>query len=87
MTKSSFNRAIKKLGYHPYKLVVKYLRDTEIFIIIGNICRHKLNPADIPRRLAMSNYVIQKNTSDPSWLSKLWTSDEANFNLNGIIFG
>lgn len=32
----------------------------------------------------MCNYVIQKNTSDPSWLPKLWTSDEANFNLNGI---
>jgi hypothetical protein len=33
----------------------------------------------------MCNYVIQKNASDASWLPKLWTSDEANFNLNGNI--
>ena len=34
MTKSSFNRAVKKLGYHPYKLVMKYVkvRSKNIFI-------------------------------------------------------
>ena len=47
--------------------------------------RHKLSPADVPRRLAMCESIIQKNANDPSWLPKLWTSDEANFNLNGKI--
>ena len=69
MTKSSFNRATKKLGYHPYKLLL----------------RHKLNPADIPRRVSMCQHIIQQNDDDPSWLSNLWTSDEANFNLNGVV--
>ena len=69
MSKSSFNRGIKKLGFHPYKL----------------ICKHKLKEADIPKRLAMCNYILSKNDDDPQWLSNLWTSDEANFNLNGLV--
>ena len=86
MTKSSFNRAVQKLNYHPYKLITKYVFSRED-IHLDYFCyiRHKLSPADVPRRLAMCESVIQKNVDDPSWLPKLWTSDEANFNLNGKI--
>ena len=69
MSRSSFNRGIKKLGYHPYKLIYK----------------HKLKEADIPKRLDMCNFITRKYDEDPNWLSKLWTSDEANFNLNGLV--
>ena len=31
----------------------------------------------------MCDFVLQKNAADPTWLPNLWTSDEANFNLNG----
>ena len=29
MTKSSFNRAVQKLNYHPYKLITKYVFSNE----------------------------------------------------------
>ena len=69
MSKSSFNRGIKKLGFHPYKLIYK----------------NKLKPCDFPRRVAMCNHVLTRNGEDQTWLNNLWTSDEANFNLNGIV--
>ena len=33
----------------------------------------------------MCTAVIEKNNTDPTWLPNLWTSDEANFNLNGLV--
>ena len=32
----------------------------------------------------MCQHILYKSNTDPTWLSNLWTSDEANFNLNGI---
>ena len=31
----------------------------------------------------MCQHILQKNQTEPNWLDNLWTSDEANFNLNG----
>ena len=69
MSKSSFNRGIQKLEFHPYKLIYK----------------HKLKEADYPKRLAVCQEVLRKNQEDPNWLPNMWTSDEANFNLNGLV--
>ena len=46
--------------------------------------RHKLKPTDFPRRIAMCQDILTKSNVDPTWLPNLWTSDEANFNLNGF---
>ena len=69
MSKSSFNRGIKKLGFHPYKMVH----------------RNALKESDFPRRLEMCRFIVEKNEAEPNWLKNLWTSDEANFNLNGVV--
>jgi hypothetical protein len=34
--------------------------------------------------MAMCQQILQQSSADPAWLPNLWTSDEANFNLNGI---
>ena len=84
MSKSSFNRGIKKLGYHPYKLVYKYYINIVLKIISYNVQpRNKLKEADYPKRLTMCQQILTKADADPAWLNNLWTSDEANFNLNG----
>ena len=31
----------------------------------------------------MCQQILTKADADPAWLNNLWTSDEANFNLNG----
>ena len=86
MTKSSFSRGIKKLGYHPYKLIYKYYFELILYVLnINKYLRNKLKPSDFPRRLAMCQHILQKNTDDPTWLPNMWTSDEANFNLNGTM--
>ena len=75
----------KKLGYHPYKLVYKYYKVTKLNIFINVLLRNKLKEADFPKRLSMCQLILTKADADPAWLSNLWTSDEANFNLNGKI--
>ena len=69
MSKSSFNRGVKLLHFHPYKLQR----------------RHILNPGDKVKRVTMARHVLQKNTSNPNWLANLWMSDEAVFSLNGNV--
>lgn len=69
ISKSSFQRGIKLLGFHPYKLHY----------------RHVLKAGDKIKRVAMAQYVINKHASDPAWLSNLWMSDEAIFSLNGNV--
>ena len=34
----------------------------------------------------MCQFILDKTETDPTWLDNLWTSDEANFNLNGKIY-
>ena len=57
-----------------------------IFFLFIFYCRHKLKESDYPRRLLMCQNILQRADADPSWLSNIWTSDEANFNLNGKYF-
>ena len=45
--------------------------------------RKQLKEADFPKRLYMCQQILSKADMDPNWLGNLWTSDEANFNLNG----
>ena len=54
-----------------------------VMLVMILYLRHKLKESDFPRRLAMCQYILQKAETDPTWLSSIWTSDEANFNLNG----
>ena len=69
MSKSSFQRGVKMLGFHPYKLHY----------------RHVLKPGDKAKRVAMAEYVLNKHTNDQTWLNNLWMSDEAVFSLNGNV--
>ena len=32
----------------------------------------------------MCQHILEMSNTDPTWLPNMWTSDEANFNLNGI---
>ena len=70
MSKSSFQRGAKLLGFHPYKLHY----------------RHILKPADKVKRVTMCQQVLNKFASDPTWLDNVWMSDEAVFSLNGMLF-
>ena len=69
MSKSSFQRGAKLLGFHPYKLHY----------------RHILKPADKVKRVTMCQQVLNKFASDPTWLDNVWMSDEAVFSLNGNV--
>ena len=69
MSKSTFNRGVKILGFHPYKLHR----------------RHVLKPNDMVRRVTMARYVLDKVAADPEWTKNVWMSDEAVFSLNGNV--
>ena len=69
MSKSSFNRGVKKIGFHPYKLHR----------------RHALKAGDKIKRVAMARHVLDINSRNPDWLKNLWMSDEAVFSLNGNV--
>ena len=69
MSKSSFQRGTKLLGFHPYKLHY----------------RHVLKPSDKLRRVSMCQHVLEKYTTNPDWLNNVWMSDEAVFSLNGQV--
>jgi hypothetical protein len=69
ISKSSFQRSSKQLGFHPYKLHR----------------RHTLKAGDKIRRVAMAQYVLNKHGTDPDWLNNVWMSDEAVFSLNGNV--
>ena len=55
MSKSSFQRGTKLLGFHPYKLHY----------------RHILKPADKVKRISMCQHVLHKYTMDPTWLDNV----------------
>ena len=65
-SKSSYNRMTKRLKYHPFKPVR----------------RHKLYPADLPRRLQFCNWLTERTDEE---MLNLLVSDEANFQLNGNV--
>ena len=69
ISKSSFNRGVKLLGFHPYKLHR----------------RHVLKPGDKVKRVNMVNHVLAKVEENPNWIKNLWMSDEAVFSLNGNV--
>ena len=69
ITKSSFNRGVKLLDFHPYKLHR----------------RHLLKPGDKVKRVAMARHVLDIHNRKPDWLNNLWMSDEAVFSLNGNV--
>ena len=69
MSKSSFNRGVKLLDFHPYKLHY----------------RHALKPGDKVRRSTMCQHVLDRHANTPNWLDNLWMSDEAVFSLNGNV--
>lgn len=69
MTKSSFNRGVKLLGFHPYKLHR----------------RHVLKAGDMVKRVTMARHVLDKVADDPEWTKNVWMSDEAVFSLNGNV--
>ena len=69
ISKSSYHRGLKMLGFHPYKLHR----------------RHISKGSDMAKRVIMARHVIQKYEENPNWLCNLWMSDEAVFSLNGNV--
>ena len=69
VSKSSFHRGVRKLGYHPYKLHR----------------RHILKAGDMVKRVRMATHVLQNYEENPDWINNLWMSDEAVFSLNGNV--
>ena len=82
--RSSIRQASRELRM-PCSTIHKTLRKTLHFYPYKIMLVHAMKPQDGPARVAFAEKTLENNTADPSYLQRIFFSDEATFHVSGAV--
>ena len=83
-SRTSIGQASRELRM-PYSAVQRTLRKTLKLYPYKIKLVHAMKPQDGPARVEFAETTLENNTFDPSYLQRIFFSDEATFHVSGVV--